>query len=47
MSKKIADLAKKNYPEQWNTEMLRNLVAKGRLTPEEYAEITGEQYEEN
>lgn len=43
---KIAQLAKKNYPEQWNIEMVRNLVVKGRISEEEYEEITGEEYEE-
>lgn len=42
---KIAELAKKNYPDQWNIEMVRNLVVKGRITEEEYEEITGEIYE--
>lgn len=42
---KIAELAKKNYPDQWNIEMVRNLVVKGRITEEEYEEITGEVYE--
>ena len=43
---KIAQLAKKNSPEQWNIEMVRNLVVKGRISEEEYEEITGEEYEE-
>lgn len=42
---KIYDLAKKNYPELWNIEMLRNLVAKGRITEEQFEEITGEPYD--
>lgn len=29
----------------WNDVMLRNVVAKGKITPEEYKEITGEDYE--
>ena len=37
-------LAKENYPDNWNIEMLRCLVKKGRLTPEQFEEITGEQY---
>ena len=28
----------------WNKAMLRNVVRKGKLTPEEYEEITGEAY---
>ncbi|MBR0091714.1 MAG: XkdX family protein [Lachnospiraceae bacterium] len=39
---KIAELAGKNYPENWNREMLRNLVEKGRLTEEEFKKITGD-----
>ena len=42
---KIYDLAKKNYPKLWNIEMLRNLVAKGRITEEQFEEITGEPYD--
>lgn len=45
MSKKFYDMAKKNYPENWNLEMLKNFVRLGRITPEEYEEITGEPYE--
>lgn len=39
-------MAKKNYPNLWNLEMVRNLVKKGRITEGEYEEITGEAYEE-
>lgn len=48
MSEKIYKLAKKNYPEMWDKECLRNLVEHEpqRLTPEEYTEITQEPYEE-
>lgn len=46
MSKVFYNMAKKNYPNNWNIEMLRNFVALGRITPEEYEEITGDQYEE-
>ena len=42
---KIYKLAKKNYPDPWNVECLKNLVKNDRLTPEEYEEITGEPYE--
>lgn len=30
----------------WNKEMVRNAVIKGKITPEEYAEITGDPYNE-
>ena len=39
------ELAKKNYPDIWNREMLRRYVQKGRITAEQYEEITGEAYE--
>lgn len=42
---KIYELAKKNYPSLWNKEMIRNLVEKGRITAEQYKDITGEDYE--
>ena len=41
---KYYEMAKAYYPTKWNIAMLRNLVAKGRLTEEEFAEITGENY---
>ena len=28
----------------WNDEMVGNAVIKGKITPEEYEEITGEKY---
>ena len=31
----------------WNKTMCRNAVVKGWITPEEYTEITGEEYSEN
>lgn len=42
---KIYEMAKKNYPRLWNIDMLRNLVTKGRITAEQFEEITGEVYE--
>ena len=42
---KIYEMAKKNYPHLWNIDMLRTLVAKGRITPEQFKEITGEDYD--
>mgnify|MGYP002621982604 FL=1 len=42
MSKRIFDLAKKNYPTLWNKEMLDKLLELGRLTQEEYNDIIGE-----
>lgn len=40
----IYEMAKKNYGRTWTKEMLAALVVKGKLTPEEYLEITGESY---
>lgn len=42
---KIYEMAKKNYPRLWNINMLRTLVKKGRITPEQFKEITGEDYD--
>jgi len=39
------EMAKKNYPDNWNLEMMKNFVRKGRITPEQFEEITGEIYE--
>lgn len=46
MSKANADKAKKYYPAIWNKTMLKNMVKAGKLTEEEYKEVTGEDYEE-
>lgn len=42
MKKKIAKWYKQGL---WTAEMVRNAVKKGILTTEDYAEITGEDYE--
>jgi hypothetical protein len=34
------------YPAFWNIEMVRNAVKKGKITAEEFEEITGEKYEQ-
>lgn len=39
------EVAKRNYPDNWNIDMLRRFVEKGRITPEQFKEITGEDYE--
>lgn len=46
MKSNYYEMARKNYPDLWNKEMLRRLVQKGRITAAEYEEITGETYEE-
>ena len=44
MSEAIKEQAKKYYPEWWSIGRLKALVAAGKLTTEEYQEITGEVY---
>lgn len=39
------ELAKKYYPSFWGIDRLRLLVEKGKLTPEQFKEITGEDYD--
>lgn len=47
MHSKIFDKVKKYYDKGWYTkEMVADFVEKGKLTPEEYEEITGEEYVE-
>lgn len=43
--KKIYEMAKANYPENWNRAMIDHLHEKGRLTDEEYADIIREDTE--
>lgn len=43
--KSVYELAKEYYPKRWNKDRLRALVAAGKLTEEQYEEITGEVYE--
>ena len=40
----ILEMAKSNYPDLWNKNMLRKLVERGRISEDEYIEITGEKY---
>lgn len=45
MDFKNKDIAKRNYDKKlWTKGMLKALVAKNRLTIEEYKEIVGENY---
>ena len=46
MSKVFYKLAKKNYPDLWNREMVDNLHNLGRLTDIEYADVIGEEEKE-
>ncbi len=43
--KSVYEQAKEYYPKYWDIDRMRNLVAKGKLTPEQFKEITGEDYE--
>lgn len=45
MSQKVKEKAKKFYPDNWSKEYLKALVEKGALTPAEYKEVTGEEYQ--
>ena len=40
----VKNLAEKYYPKYWDKDRLRTLVQAGKLTEEEYQEITGEKY---
>ena len=42
----VYELAKKYYPTLWNIDRLRKLVEVGKLTPEQFKEITDEEYAE-
>lgn len=39
------ELAKKYYPALWNIDRLKKLVVVGKLTEEQFKEITGEAYD--
>lgn len=40
----VKELAEKYYPQYWSINRLHNLVAAGKLTEEDYKEITGYTY---
>ncbi len=40
----IVELCKRNYGRTWTKEMIASLVEKGKLSPEQYRQITGEDY---
>ena len=44
MSEAVKTLTEKYYPVLWPLGRLKALVAAGKLTPEEYQEVTGELY---
>ena len=47
MSAVVKEKAKKYYPTLWNDERLRILVEAGKLTKEEYKEVTGNDYDQS
>ena len=44
MSEAVKALAEKYYPRLWGIDRLKTLVAAGKLTADEYQQITGEVY---
>ena len=40
----VLALAKKYYPNLWDIDRIKALTAAGKLTPEQYKTITGEDY---
>lgn len=46
MSAKVKEMAKRYYPKNWNIDRLKALVVAGKLTQEEFEEITGTEYTE-
>ena len=40
----VKEMAKNYYPKLWNIERLKTLVAVGKLSEEDFKEITGETY---
>lgn len=40
----VKALAQKYYPSLWDIDRLKVLVAAGKLTEDDYKEITGEEY---
>ena len=45
MSASTLKSAKKWYPDSWSDRMVRILVERGKLTKEEYKELTGKDYD--
>lgn len=44
---KAYELAKGYYPTYWGIEQIMALTKAGKLTPEEYLDITGQEYVED
>lgn len=40
----VFERAKKYYPRLWDIERIKNLCGGGKITKEQYKEITGEEY---
>ena len=47
MSAVVKEKAKGYYPTLWSDERLRILVEAGKLTKEEYKEVTGNDYDQS
>lgn len=45
MSASVLKSAKKWYPDGWSDKMVRVLVERGKLTKDEYKELTGKDYD--
>ena len=45
MSKKNLKVAQTFYPKYWSIDRVKTLVKAGKLTVEEYKQLTGEDYE--
>lgn len=45
MAKTMFEKIKGWYPKLWNEQMVKNAVKKGVITAEQFAEITGKEYE--
>ena len=47
MSASALKIAKKWYPDNWSDQMVRVLVERGKLTKDEYKELTKKDYDTN
>lgn len=47
MASKWYDLCKRNYPTPWGINRIRAACEAGRITPEEFEDITGQPYAPN
>ena len=45
MAMTVKEMAEKYYPNLWSIDRLKALVVAGKLSEEDFKEITGEEYE--